>query len=102
MNLFKKVWLFLRTSRRVGAFQRAREKGISIEQARAYSDRLYPPTPHEVAHEERLRREELRKDILDTAQKMAVSDEVNLRSLPPERQMEYAERAAKALNIKLE
>jgi hypothetical protein len=55
MNVFKKIWLKLRMSRRVGAFMRAREQGMSIEDARAYSDGLYPPTPDEAAYEESLR-----------------------------------------------
>jgi hypothetical protein len=45
-------------ARRVGAFKRAREHGMSIDQARAYSDQLYPPTDAERAYEEELRRRE--------------------------------------------
>ena len=59
MNPLRKFWLMLRMSRRLGAFKRARRDGMSVEQARVYSDRLYPPTPAEAAYEEKLRREQL-------------------------------------------
>ncbi len=52
MNPLKKLWLTLWISRRVGAFVRAKKRGMSDEQARAYSDRLYPPKPDEAAYEE--------------------------------------------------
>ena len=60
MNPLKKIWLNLRMARRLGAFKRARENGMSIEEARAYSDALYPPTAAEAAYEEFLRQKELR------------------------------------------
>jgi hypothetical protein len=40
--IFKRVRLKLRQARRVGAFIRARERGLSDVEARAYSDTLYP------------------------------------------------------------
>jgi hypothetical protein len=51
MNFFKRIWLRLRMARRLGAFVRAQKSGMSIEQARAYSDELYPPTAEESACE---------------------------------------------------
>jgi hypothetical protein len=56
MNFLKRAWLNLRMARRLGAYKRARENGMSIAEARAYSDRLYPPTPDEAAYEESLRK----------------------------------------------
>jgi hypothetical protein len=47
MNPFKRLSRFLRISRRLGAFRRAMERGMSPEEARKYSDSLYPPTPDE-------------------------------------------------------
>lgn len=40
---------------RVGAYSQALEKGMSPESARAYSDKLYPLSPEDLLHEERLR-----------------------------------------------
>jgi len=57
MNIIKKAWLTLRISRRVGAFARAKKLGMSDQDARAYSDNLYPPTAEESAYEDELRRE---------------------------------------------
>jgi hypothetical protein len=48
-------FLKLRAARRLGAFNRARERGMSIEEARNYSDNLYPPTPDDIAYEQKLR-----------------------------------------------
>jgi hypothetical protein len=59
MNPLRRLWLFLRVSRRIGAFEQALKNGMSIEQARAYSDNRYPPTPDEAAYEENLRRKHL-------------------------------------------
>lgn len=39
--------------KRVGAFSRAREQGMSVEEARAYADQQYPPTAEDIAYEER-------------------------------------------------
>jgi hypothetical protein len=55
MNPFKKIWLTLRMARRLGAFKRAKAGGMSVDEARAYSDRLYPPTADEAAYEAELR-----------------------------------------------
>jgi hypothetical protein len=41
-------------ARRIGAF-RAMEQGMSPEEARVYSDRLYPPTLDDIAIEHKLR-----------------------------------------------
>ena len=50
-------FLKLRAARRLGAFTRARERGMSIEEARNYSDNLYPPTPDDIAYEQKLRQD---------------------------------------------
>ncbi len=63
MNPLKRLWLTLRISRRVGAFARAMKDGMSGEQARAYSDSLYPPTRAELAYEASLRFARLRKEV---------------------------------------
>ena len=60
VNLLKKAWLNLRIARRLGAFGRARKNGMSVEEARAYSDGLYPLTAEEAAYEEFLRQKEMR------------------------------------------
>jgi hypothetical protein len=62
MNALKKLWLTLRMSRRIGAFKRAMRAGMSVEQARAYSDNLYPPTREEAAYEESLRQKSRRSN----------------------------------------
>jgi hypothetical protein len=51
MSVFRDLRRFLRMSKRVGAYRRACESGLSCEQARAYSDQLYPPTADDLAYE---------------------------------------------------
>ncbi len=51
---FAELSIKLRGARRLGAFERARRRGMSIEQARAYSDNIYPPTQHDIAFERKL------------------------------------------------
>jgi hypothetical protein len=55
MNLFRETRLSLRAMQRLGAFKRARKQGMTIDQARNYSDGLHPPTPDDIAYEEKLR-----------------------------------------------
>lgn len=40
-----------RAAQRLGAFSRATKQGMSPEDARAYSDKLYPPTAEDLAFE---------------------------------------------------
>ena len=101
MNIFKRIGLTLRMARRLGAFKRAIKGGMSIEQARSYSDSLYPPTTAESAYEENLRREQLRDEIFATARRLASDDKVDLSSLSTDQQMLYVDRAAVALGVRL-
>lgn len=55
MVSLKNIWLSMRFARRVGAFKRARRRGMSKEQAYAYSDRLYPSTADDLAYQEERR-----------------------------------------------
>jgi hypothetical protein len=55
VHLFKEAKLSLRAARRLGAFKRARRQGMSIDQARNYSDIRHPPTPDDIAYEQKLR-----------------------------------------------
>jgi hypothetical protein len=57
----KELKLKMRAAKRIGAFARAQKQGMSIEQARAYSDNLYPPTADDLAYEEKLRNEEAKR-----------------------------------------
>jgi hypothetical protein len=56
MGLIKEVSLSMRAAKRLGAFSRAHEQGMLSEQARKYSENLYPPTPDDTAYEDKLRR----------------------------------------------
>ena len=60
MNVFKKIRLELRMARRVGEFKRARKAGMSVELARARSDKLL--TPDDRAYEEQLREKERQRE----------------------------------------
>jgi len=53
MALFRDARLTLRASKRLGAFKRARGQGMSVADARTYSDRMYPPTAEDLAFEKR-------------------------------------------------
>lgn len=55
MGLFKNIRLKYRMMKRLGAFARAREQGMSIAEARAYADSIYPPTPEDIEYQERER-----------------------------------------------
>ena len=57
MLQFLRDWrLKYRQAKRVGAFSRAKKKGMSNADARTYSDALYPPTVEDIAYEEKCRR----------------------------------------------
>jgi hypothetical protein len=56
---FKDLRLRMRAAKRLGAYRRAFEQGMSGEQARAYLDYLYPPTAEDLEYEEKLRFEHL-------------------------------------------
>ncbi|MBI5429677.1 MAG: hypothetical protein HY938_04370 [Nitrosomonadales bacterium] len=55
MGPLKELKLKFREAKRIGAFSRARKQGMSVEQARAYSDHLYPPTAEDIEYENQLR-----------------------------------------------
>lgn len=62
MGIFKRIGLALRMARRVGAFKRAMKAGLSADEARAYSDKQYPPTVEDTVYEhEMMWREILKK-----------------------------------------
>lgn len=55
MGLLKELRLRFRATKRIGAFSHACKQGMSVEQARAYSDNLYPPTAEDIEYESQLR-----------------------------------------------
>lgn len=54
MHWLSKIRLFWRASKRLGAFNRALKNGATVEEARAYSDTLYPPNSADLEYEGRL------------------------------------------------
>ena len=52
MGPLKKLKLKYRMTKRLGAFARAREQGMPVNEARAYAESLYPPGPDDIAYEE--------------------------------------------------
>ena len=56
MGLFKSLRLKVKLTKRLGAFARARQQGMTVEQARQYVDQMYPPTPEDLEYEEKQRR----------------------------------------------
>ena len=58
MSTFGNFRLQLRAAQRLGAFSRASKQGMSPDEARAYSDKLYPPTTEDLAYETLLRKGE--------------------------------------------
>ena len=61
MNLFKKIKLYLRASKRLGAFAQAKKKGYTTAEARTLSDNLYPPTKEDLEYEKKLNEKENQK-----------------------------------------
>jgi hypothetical protein len=55
--LLSKIGFKLRTAKRVGAFSREVQTGMTPVEARAYSDALYPQSAADKAYEDRLRQE---------------------------------------------
>lgn len=51
MGFFDNFRLKARHAKRVGAFARAKQQGMSNTEARRYADELYPQTPEDVAYE---------------------------------------------------
>jgi hypothetical protein len=51
MGFFDNLRLKARHAKRVGAFARAKQQGMSAMKARRYVDELYPQTPEDVAYE---------------------------------------------------
>jgi hypothetical protein len=64
LPFWKEWWLKARQARREGAFSRAKRKGMSNADARAYSDRLYPPTAENIAYEKK-GRQGMKKSVTD-------------------------------------
>ncbi len=58
MGLFKQLRMRVRVAKRLGAFSRASKQGMSVEEARFISDRLYPPTVEDIQYENQLRQTE--------------------------------------------
>jgi hypothetical protein len=56
-SVFNPLMLRFRAARRLGAFSRALRQGMTDEQAHIYSDGLYPPTPDDIAFQQRLAEE---------------------------------------------
>lgn len=56
-SVFNPLILRFRAARRLGAFSRALRQGMTDEQAHIYSDGLYPPTPDDIAFQQRLAKE---------------------------------------------
>jgi hypothetical protein len=54
MRLFIDFKLKVKTyNKRVGTFSQARLQGMTIEEAREYTDRLIPPTAEDIAYEKK-------------------------------------------------
>lgn len=51
MNIFRKMWLHFRIAWRARTFKQARELGMTVEEARAYTNEDHPLTPAEAAYE---------------------------------------------------
>jgi len=58
-SLLKELGLKFRAAKRLGAFSRACKQGMSIEEARIYSDQLDPPTAEDFVYEDGLRQSEM-------------------------------------------
>jgi hypothetical protein len=56
MGLFKRLRLKARYTQRLGAYVRARQQGMTDEQARLQVDQVYPPTPDDLRYEEERRK----------------------------------------------
>ncbi len=55
MSVFHDLRVRWKMMQRLGAYKRGRERGLADEQARAYSDEVYPPTADDLAYETSLR-----------------------------------------------
>jgi hypothetical protein len=75
---FKEFRLKMRAAKRLGAFARAIEQGMSSEQARVYSDNLYPPTAEDLEYETQLRRKN--DPVWGRADTLVQSAEINAAS----------------------
>lgn len=56
MGLLKQLRMRVRAAKRLGAFSRASKQGMSVEEARLFSDSLYPPTVEDIQYENQLGR----------------------------------------------
>ena len=55
MGFFRNLRLKLRLARRVSAFKRGVDNGLSVDEARQYADLQYPPTQEDLWYEEEQR-----------------------------------------------
>ncbi|MGE9009468.1 hypothetical protein ACO2JO_12845 [Leptospira interrogans] len=62
MNIFRKMLLKLRIAWRARTFKQVREMGMTVEEARAYTDYELPLTPAETAYEREMGR---KSEIVD-------------------------------------
>ena len=58
MNIFRKMLLDFRIAWRARKFKQAREMGMTVEEARAYTDYELPLTPAEAVYEREMGSEE--------------------------------------------
>ena len=56
MNIFRKMLLNLRIALRARTFKRGREMGMTVREARAYTNEEHPLTPAEAAYEREMDR----------------------------------------------
>jgi hypothetical protein len=61
MNVFKRPYLWLRMTRRYGAYKYAKEHGYSEDSALAYMNYHFPPTADDIAYGQELQLKELRR-----------------------------------------
>jgi hypothetical protein len=56
MNIIRKMWLHFRIARRARTFKKGREFGMTVEEARAFTNEEHPLTPTEAAYEREMGR----------------------------------------------
>jgi hypothetical protein len=61
MGFFNDLRLKNRMAKRLGAFLRGRDQGMTAEEAHAYSRQVYPPTAEDLEYEARVREKEARR-----------------------------------------
>ena len=61
MGFFNDLKLKNRMAKRIGAFLRGRDRGMTADEAHAYANETYPPTPEDIEYEKRMRAEQARR-----------------------------------------